>query len=151
MLRPRPKGNWKVGDPVPEFRVEGLGGRRVRLGDYRGKFVLVRFEASWSGASGGEVANLKAVHERFGRDGWLAMVGLSLDGDREAARRFAAERGLPGRQGWPGDWSGTDLPDAFRVESISSSFLIGPDGDVRAGNLRGAAILPAVEQVLRAR
>ena len=33
----------KIGTGAPAFDLEGTGGKRVRLGDYRGRFVILVF------------------------------------------------------------------------------------------------------------
>ena len=37
----------KIGDPAPDFCMQSLDGRTIRLSDYRGKRVLLFVWASW--------------------------------------------------------------------------------------------------------
>jgi len=137
-----------TGEPAPEFEVGTLAGGRLSLADRRGKFVLVTFWATWWTACRAEARHLAAVHEAFGGRDDFVMVGLSLDPDAEALQAYAAEKGVTWPQGLLGDWSATDLPDAYGVHRIPASFLIGPDGRVIAGDLRATAIKPAVAAAL---
>lgn len=41
--RPQPM----VGEPAPDFSLESLDGARVRLGDFRGRYVVLHFGAGW--------------------------------------------------------------------------------------------------------
>ena len=100
--------------------------------------MLLDFWATWCGPCREETPHLKAVHEAFGRDDRLVMIGLSLDEEPTAPARYAAEHGMTWHQGFLGDWQEAKLPGAFGVQGIPSIMLIGPDGKVIATDLRGA-------------
>lgn len=137
-----------VGDAAPAFEAKTLDGGSLRLEDYRGKYVLLDFGATWCGPCRGETPYLKAAHEAFGADDRLAMVGLSLDAGPEAPKKYVADQGLGWTQGFLGDWSSTDVPGRFGVRGIPSIWLIGPDGKVVAKDLRGERIRAAVAEAL---
>lgn len=146
LLHPRPKQTLTVGQPAPPFDVETLDGGRSKLADFRGKYLLVDFWATWCGPCIAEVPELKAVHDRFGKDGRFAMLSLSLDAAKDAPRRFVAEKGLAWKQGFLGEWVDGGVTDAYHVETIPAIFLIGPDGTVKATGLRGDTIGAAISE-----
>jgi beta-lactamase regulating signal transducer with metallopeptidase domain/thiol-disulfide isomerase/thioredoxin/protocatechuate 3,4-dioxygenase beta subunit len=148
VLRPEPKQTLKAGQPAPAFDVETLDGRRVKLTDFRGKFLLLDFWATWCGPCIAEVPELKAVYDRFRKDGRFAMLSLSLDAAKEAPRRLVQEKGITWPQGFVGQTVDGGVQDAYHVEAIPAIFLIGPDGTVRAQGLSGDAIAAAVLQAL---
>ncbi|MDG3006067.1 carboxypeptidase regulatory-like domain-containing protein [Paludisphaera mucosa] len=148
VLHPKPRQALKVGERVPAFDVETLDGGRVKLEDLRGKFVLVAFWASWCGPCLAEIPYLKDLHDRFADDGRFAILGLSLDADKEAARRLIAEKGVPWAQGYLGEWSEGGVQDAYHVQALPALFLIGPDGALRGQNLQGEDIEAEVARAL---
>lgn len=138
----------KVGDPAPALTRNAADGRPIDLGSLRGKFVLLNFWATHNPSSLADLAFLKEVHDTFGRDPRLAMIGLSLDVDPDPPMRYARWKGLAWEQRYLGV---TDLPTpaaAFGVMYPPQVMLIGPDGRVVARDLGGDAIKPAVAQAL---
>src|ERR1700678_4109474 len=82
-----------VGDVAPEIAANTIDGKPLKLSDYRGKYVLLNFWATWCGPCVAEVPNFKAVYAAFGSDERFAMINLSLDGTADDAKKFADKNG----------------------------------------------------------
>ena len=120
----------------------------MKLADFRGKYVLLDFWATWCGLCVAETPELKAVHDRFGNDPRFAMLSLSVDAEKDAPRKFVAERGLGWTQGFVGEWAEGGVSDAYHAETIPAIFLIGPDGTLKSVGLSGDAVAGTVGQLL---
>ena len=138
----------KPGEAAPDFTAKTLDGKDTRLSDYRGKFVLLEFWATWCGPCVTEAPHLKAVHDAFGRNERFVMVSLSLDEDIESPRKFVKEAGLGWVQGFLGAWRKTDIPDEYGVRGIPGIFLVGPDGKIVATGIRGRNLKIVVAKAL---
>jgi beta-lactamase regulating signal transducer with metallopeptidase domain/peroxiredoxin len=133
-------GHPQAGDVAPPIVAETLDGKPFRLGDLRGKFVVLYFWTAnvgnfWRPTREGrynQIADLEAVRKKFGHDPRLAILGLSLDIDRDAARKFVAEAGHAWTQVALGDWPDTPIPASYGVESLTTTFILGPDGKIRS-------------------
>jgi beta-lactamase regulating signal transducer with metallopeptidase domain/protocatechuate 3,4-dioxygenase beta subunit/thiol-disulfide isomerase/thioredoxin len=148
ILRPRPRQWLKVGEAAPPFEVESLDGRRLKLQDFRGKYLLLAFWATWCGPCIADLPELKAVHDRFSVDERFAMLSLSLDADKETPRKFAAEKALRWAQGFLGEWIEGGAQEGYHVEAIPAIFLIGPDGKLKAQGLRGDTLQAVIANAL---
>jgi peroxiredoxin/protocatechuate 3,4-dioxygenase beta subunit len=138
----------KAGKLAPDFAVKTLDGQTLKLADFKGKFLLLDFWATWCGPCRAETPYLKATWDAFKNNSRFAMVSLSLDPEVAAPRKFAAKNDLGWAQGFLGDWSKSDVPEQWGVEGIPAIFLIGPDGKIVGRDLRGPAIQAAVAGAL---
>jgi peroxiredoxin len=136
----------KVGEVAPDFTVQTLDGKNLSLAQFKGKFVLLDFWATWCAPCVAEVPNLQAAHKAFGADTRLDMVSLSLDEKPADAASFVKSQKLHWRQAH----IGPDSPVAtdYGATAIPATFLIGPDGRILAKDLRGQEIMTAIAGAL---
>ncbi|MBI3881163.1 MAG: carboxypeptidase regulatory-like domain-containing protein [Verrucomicrobia bacterium] len=138
----------KVGDVAPDFAIKTVDGKPLKLADFKGRFALLDFWATWCGPCVTELPFLKTAFEALREDKRFAMISLSLDDDAAAPKKFAADNELKWTQGFLGDWSKSSLPGEYGVEGIPSLFLVGPDGKIAAKGMRGDAIEETVKKAM---
>jgi RNA polymerase sigma factor (sigma-70 family) len=135
------------GQPAPPLEFQTLDGEPRHLADFRGKFVLLDFWATWCGPCLAEEPNVKAAFDAFGKDDRFVLIGLSLDEAVEAPKGYAAKHDLKWAQGFLGQ--GSRATTDYGLTSIPQIILIGPDGKVVARNLSGPGIKSIVAEALK--
>lgn len=120
--------NLAVGDPAPAVTLPKLeGGSEESLADYRGRWVLVNFWASWCPPCREEAPALEEFHERHGsaRFTILGIDSEDLSGDGKAfLDRY--EISYPQLR----DGEGSAAHD-FGTSGFPENFLIDPKGRLR--------------------
>jgi cytochrome c biogenesis protein CcmG, thiol:disulfide interchange protein DsbE len=89
-LRPRAARPVEIGEAAPDFRLAGLNGAPVALQDYRRQVVVLNFWATWCPPCVEETPSLERFAQTL-RARRVAVIGVSVDQDAGALRKFAAD------------------------------------------------------------
>ena len=121
----------KAGSVAPEFRLKGPDGKELALSDFRGKYVVLDFWASWCGDCRRDIPNIKALYEKYSPKG-VEFVGVSFDDNAERWQNAIKEFGLKYHQvSELKKWKTTDIYAAYGIKWIPTIYIIGPDGKVK--------------------
>ena len=131
--------------PAPALGFAGRDGRRLRLADFRGHFLLVNLWATWCGPCVREMPSLDRLQALLGDR--LSVLAISEDrGAGQAVEPFLAKLGLRRLQVYL-DPENAAQP-AFAVRGLPTSFLVDRDGRI-LGSLEGGTDWDAPAMVAR--
>jgi thiol-disulfide isomerase/thioredoxin len=123
----RPQPHFTQATLAPDFTLESLDGRSVRLSDLRGKAVLLNFWATWCTPCKIEMPWFIELQNQYGAQG-LQIVGVAMDdASKEDIAKFAKDMGvnypiLIGKEAVGDQYGG--------VPALPETFFIGRDGKI---------------------
>ncbi len=106
------------------FVFKDMQGQAQRLSDYRGKWVLVNFWATWCPPCLEEVPDLVALHEAHKKTD-LVVIGVALDSTGESVVDFVAKKHVS----YPVVVGDYELAEQVgEVNALPTSYLFDPTG-----------------------
>ena len=136
------------------FLFEDIQGKTHRLADYRGKWVLVNFWATWCPPCLTEIPELASLHKAHkGKD--LVVISIAMDsGPSKKVSDFSQAHGI----NYPivnWEWQKNQKLDQEitknfgDIEVVPSSFLYNPKGELVAQQLGGEVTRENIESYIK--
>lgn len=135
-------------EPAPDFRLALFDGGQFRLGDHRGRAVVVNFFASWCVTCGEEAGAFAKTAERYATQP-VDFVAVAVDDTEAKARQFLHKAGLKIPAGL--DRSGA-IKEAYGIYGMPMTFFIDKSGMVsyvHAGGLTEQLLGQEIDKAMR--
>jgi peroxiredoxin len=139
----------EIGNIAPDFALPDTAGNLVSLKDFRGKYVLIDFWASWCGPCREENPFVVEAYNEYRSQGFT-VLGVSLDsGAKELWLKAIYEDGLAWThvsdlKGWK-----NEAALIYSVKGIPQNYLLDPEGVVVAINLRGEDLKRKLAELIK--
>lgn len=124
-----PEGYQLIGkletEGMQDFSLNRLDGTSLKLGDYKGKVIVLNFWASWCNPCVQEFASMVELVEKM--KGEVVVVAVSTDDDRADVEAFLKAFGLP-KPNFEIVWDKDKTVMAqYGINKLPESFIVGRD------------------------
>lgn len=129
-----------VGRVAPYFSLPGLNKKRINKNDYRDQYILVHFWASWDEPSRKANKRWRTLYtgdkkQKKKHNKQLALIGISLDGNRSDWANAVKEDSLTWEQGCDLDGWSSKTVGLYHIQALPSNVLISPKGTIIGRNV----------------
>lgn len=147
-----PDLNIKVGKKAPDFTIKALDGKEISLSDYKGKYVMLDFWATWCKPCMQEMPKLHSAYDKFSNDNF-AVLSLSFDRSQTdiAKMRNRSKFKMPWDHAFVENGFKSELAKTYEVSGIPKPILVGPNGKIVAlgTELRGANLEKTLSRFIK--
>lgn len=133
---------WIQGKAAINFTTTDINGKQVKLSDFKGKYVLLDFWASWCAPCRKKAKELRAVADQLHKKN-IVMFSISMDDRRDLWEKATKEDKI--------DWTNTSelkkfkdnkIAADYKVTQLPTLFLLNPEGVIIKQS-------PSIEELLK--
>ncbi len=132
------KERLAIGKEAPIFEFPTVEGKMVNLKEFRGKYLVVDFWASWCGPCRSEIPHMKDLYEVYkGKD--IEFLSVSIDKSKNAWKKAMRQEDMA----WPqlqAPGSGKDIMKEYQFSGIPYIILLDKEGKIVAMHLRSESL-----------
>ena len=144
----------ETGKYAPFFSLSNIKGEKITRSseDFKKKNLLINFWASWGDSISNHQSNteLKEIYQKYKKNKHIAMLGISLDMDKQEWQDAIKRDTLNWEQVC--DFSGlnSEIAKQYTIKQIPANILLSADGKILAKNLSGEDLKKKIEEVVSA-
>ncbi|WEK19929.1 MAG: TlpA disulfide reductase family protein [Candidatus Pedobacter colombiensis] len=132
------------GQKTPDFAYPDLNGKKWGPKDFRGKYLIIDFWASWCGPCRQEIPHLKEVYKKY-KDKGLEILSVSVDAKPADWKKAMNEE----RMAWPQINAVESKPvmASYMFSGIPYLVVVDKDGKIVEKNVRGESLDKAMKKI----
>lgn len=138
-----------VGGTAPDFAEVNPEGKLIKLSDFKGKYVLLDFWASWCKPCRAENPNVVDAYQKY-KSRNFEILSVSLDVNKADWIKAIKHDGMPWNHVCDPHHSthwDSRVPKLYNVSLVPTNFLIDPNGVIIAKNLQGEELQQTLKKL----
>jgi len=136
-----------VGAMAMDFTQNDTLDKPVSLSDFKGKYVLIDFWASWCGPCRAENPNVVKAYQQY-KDKGFTILGISLDNNKDAWMKAIEHDQLSWTQVSDLKYWNNEVAQQYGIRSIPANLLLDKNGKIIARNLRGEDLVKKLAELM---
>lgn len=136
------------GEVAPDFQIEDIDFKAVKLSDFKGRFILLFFWSPDCVHCKDEIRQLKEVYKKYKNKG-LEVFGVAITSDKPDWLRISYEEGIiwtnsSEMKGW-----NSDITKLYKIFTVPYNYLIDPNGKIVAKELYGEKLSKTLNDFIK--
>ena len=120
------KPSLKLNETAPAFTITAMDGKKISLNDFKGKYILLDFWATWCAPCVAEIPFVKQIRKKYSRDR-LEIIGISEDLDLKKLNAFVKKEEMK--------WSNfydrhKEIAQLYGINAYPALILISKEGKI---------------------
>lgn len=137
----------KIGGKYVDFEQTNTVGKKIKLSDIKGKYILLEFWGSWCGPCREENPNLVKTYNTYKEKGF-EILGVAADDNKAQWLKAVKDDGLPWENVSDLKGSKNEAGFIYNINSFPTNYLIDENGIIIAKNLRGKKLSDKLAELL---
>ncbi|MEK6478747.1 TlpA disulfide reductase family protein [Catalinimonas sp. 4WD22] len=108
------------------FTLSDEKGNKIQIKDYEGKTIFINFWATWCPPCRAEMPSIQALYSKLMQNPNILFLTISQDEDEQKAVKYMGKQSIQ----LPLYFLTSELPTEFSHQSIPSTFVISPEGNI---------------------
>lgn len=134
------------GQKAPDFSKPDVNGKKWGPKDYRGKYLIIDFWASWCGPCREEIPHLKSVYAKYQKQG-LEILSVSVDAKEKNWLKALNEENMPWRQVLA--LESKPLMASYLFQGIPYLVVVDKQGNIIEKNVRGESLDKTLKDIFK--
>jgi peroxiredoxin len=129
----------EVGEPYTDFTFPNVKGVKVKLSDFKGKYIFVDFWASWCSPCRYQNPKLKRLYEQYKASNF-EILGVSIDSEEDQWIKAVEKDKLTWINVLSEGGRTSEVSQLYGINGLPDNLLINPDGVIIKRNIKADAL-----------